>query len=126
MKKWGLFVLNISIILPCMIFGNIGTSFMKIIWLVTLALSVVNTILNHKKKEFLIYSLILLVASSVGMYINGQLYFHSLADKQIWYDLEGDLTYFLSISIHLISHLIIMSIEFLLKYLFLRRKTTGI
>ena len=126
MKKWCLVVLNISIILPCIIFKNIGTSFMKIIWLITLALSVVNVIFNHKKKDFIIYSLILLVVSSVGMYINGQLYFHSLLDKQIWYDLEGDLTYFLSIAIHLISHLIIMSIEFLLKYLFFRRKTTGI
>ena len=99
---------------------------MKIIWLITLALSVVNVIFNHKKKDFIIYSLILLVASSVGMYINGQLYFHSLLDKQIWYDLEGDLTYFLSIAIHLISYLIIMSVEFLLKYSVFRQKTTGI
>ena len=126
MKKALLIILNISIIIPCIIFGNVGTSFIPTIWLITFVMSLVNLVLSNKRKEFLIYSLILLVFSSIGMYINGQIYFGSLADKQIWYDLEGDLTYYLATVIHLVTHLIIMSIEFLIKVLVLKRKTNGI
>jgi len=50
------------------------------------------------------------------------IYFRSLVDKQIWYDLEGDLTYFILTVIHVVSYLAIMSIEFLIKHFLIKRK----
>jgi len=126
MRNWILFILNLIIILPCIILGNVGTKFMIIIWVITFGLSVVNLILSRSKKELFVYCLLLLFASSIGMYINGQLYFRSLDDKQIWYDLEGDLTYFISTTIHFISCLVIMSIEFLIKHFLIKRKINSI
>lgn len=124
--NWILFVLNLIIILPCIIFGNVGTKFMMVIWFITIGLSVLNLILSRSKKELFVCCLILLLASSIGMYINGQLYFHSLVDKQVWYDLEGNLTYFMSTTIHFISFLVIMSIELLIKHFLIKRKNGGI
>ena len=126
MINWILFVLNLIIILPCMIFGNVGTKFTIIIWFITFSLSVLNLILSRSKKELFVCCLILLFASSIGLHINWQLYFHSLADKQVWYDLEGDLTYFISNAIHFISFFVIMSIELLIKHFLIKKKNDGI
>jgi len=62
----------------------------------------------------------------MGMCINGQLYYHSLVDKQIWYDLEGELTYFITTVVYGISYLVIMMIEFVIKHLIIKRKTNCI
>jgi len=62
----------------------------------------------------------LFVLSSLGIYMD--IYFRSLVDKQIWYDLEGDLTYFILTVIHVVSYLAIMSIEFLIKHFLIKRK----
>jgi len=81
---------------------------------------VINLILTRSKKELLVCSLMLFVLSSLGIYMD--IYFRSLVDKQIWYDLEGDLTYFILTVIHVVSYLAIMSIEFLIKHFLIKRK----
>lgn len=126
MRSWILFILNFIIILPCIIFGNVGTKFIIVVWLITFGLSVMNLILSRSKKELFVYSLTLLIFSSLGICINGQLYFHNLLDKQIWYDLEGDLSYFILTIIHLINCLVIMSVEFLIRHLLIKIKSSGI
>ena len=126
MRKVLLSILNISILVPCVIFGNIGTDFMKIIWIWTLIVSILNLILSSDRKEFLIGCLFILISSSIGMCINGQLYYHSLVDKQVWFDLEGDLTYFISTIFHFIIYLAIMTVEFVIKHLIIKRKNGAI
>ena len=126
MRKVLLSVINISILVPCVVFGSAGTDFMKIIWIWTFIVSIMNLFLSNSRKEFLIGCLLILVASSMGMCINGQLYYPSLVDKQIWYDLEGDLTYFIATIVYGISYLVIMMIEFIIKHLIIKRKTNCI
>lgn len=126
MRKVLLSILNVSILVPCVIFGNIGTDFMKTIWIWTLIVSILNLILSNSRKEFLFGCLLILLSSSVGMCINGQLYYHSLTDKQIWYDLEGYLTYFIAAITYAISYLVIMVVEFIIKNLIIKRKTNCI
>ena len=104
MRKVLLSVINISILVPCVVFGSAGTDFMKTIWIWTFIVSILNLFLSNSRKEFLIGCLLILVASLMGMCINGQLYYHSLVDKQIWYDLEGDLTYFIATVVYGISY----------------------
>ena len=126
MRKVLLSILNISILAPCVIFWNIGTDFMKIIWIWTLIVSILNLILSSDRKEFLIGCLLILISSSIGMCINGQLYYHSLVDKQVWFDLEGDLTYFISTIFYFIIYLVIMTVEFVIKHLIIKRKNGAI
>ena len=126
MRKILLSVINISILVPCVVFGSVGTDFMKTIWIWTFIVSILNLFLSNRRKEFMIGCLLILVASSIGMCINGQLYYHSLVDKQIWYDLEGDLTYFIATIVYGISYLVIMMIEFIIKHLIIKRKTNCI
>ena len=126
MRKVLLSVINISILVPCVVFGSAGTDFMTTIWIWTFIVSILNLFLSNSRKEFLIGCLLILVASSMGMCINGQLYYHSLVDKQTWYDLEGDLTYFIATIVYGISYLVIMMIEFIIKHLIIKRKTNCI
>ena len=126
MRKVLLSVINISILVLCVVFGRAGTDFMKTIWIWTFIVSIMNLFLSNSRKEFLIGCLLILVASSMGMCINGQLYYHSLVDKQIWYDLEGELTYFITTVVYGISYLVIMMIEFVIKHLIIKRKTNCI
>ena len=126
MRKVLLSVINISILVACAVFGSVGTDFMKIIWIWTFIVSILNLFLSNSRKDFFIGCLLILVASSMGMCINGQLYYHSLVDKQIWYDLEGDLTYFIATIDYGISYLVIMMIEFIIKHLIIKRKTNCI
>jgi len=126
MRKVLLSFINISILVPCVFFGSVGTDFMKTIWIWTFIVSILNLFLSNRRKEFMIGCLLILVASSIGMCINGQLYYHSLVDKQIWYDLEGDLTYFIATIVYGISYLVIMMIEFIIKHLIIKRKTNCI
>ncbi len=126
MRKVLLSILNISILVPCVIFGNVGTDFMKIIWIWTFIVSILNLILSNSRKEFLIGCLLILISSSIGMCINGHLYYCSLIDKQIWYDLEGDLSYFVATIVYSVSYLVIMIVEFIIKHLIIKRKTNCI
>ena len=99
---------------------------MKIIWMWTLIVSILNLILSSSRKDFLIGCLLILASSSIGMCINGQLYYHSLVDKQIWYDLEGNLSYLIATILYSISYLVIMIVEFIIKHLIIKRKTSKI
>ncbi|MBO5505644.1 MAG: hypothetical protein J5984_04120 [Clostridia bacterium] len=126
MRKVLLSVINISILVPCVVFGSTGPDFMTTIWIWTFIVSILNLFLSNSRKDFLIGCLLILVASSMGMCINGQLYYHSLVDKQIWYDLEGNLTYFVATIAYGISYLVIMMIEFIIKHLIVKRKTNCI
>ena len=95
---------------------------MKTIWIWTLIVSILNLILSNSRKEFWFGCLLILLSSSVGMCINGQLYYHSLIDKQIWYNLEGHLTYFIATITYGISYLVIMVVEFIIKHLIIKQK----
>ena len=126
MRKVILNILNVSILVPCVIFGNVGTDFMGIIWVWTVIVSILNLILSNSRKEFITGCSIILTSSSIGMCINGQLYYHSLVDKQIWGDLEGDLSYFIATIVYGISYSIIMMVEFIIKHIIVKRKDSCI
>ena len=122
MKNIFLIIFNIAVIIPCLFFGHIGTEFSLLYLLLIFIISVVNLCFSKSKKELVIYNLILLISSAIGINIQGQFYFQSLADKQIWYDLEGSLTYQITTYIQIIISAFVMAIEILIKHFQIKKK----
>ena len=122
MKNKILIILNIAVIIPCLFLGSIGTKFSLSYLLLILIFSVVNFCFSKSKKELVIYNLILLIISVIGINIQGQLYFHSLTDKQIWYNLEGSITYQIITLIQVIISILVMGMEILIKDFQIKKK----
>lgn len=117
-----LIISNIAVIIPCLFLGGTGTNFPLVYLTLILILSVVNLCFSKSKKELVIYNLILLIFSAIGINIQGRLYFHSLPDKQIWYNLEGSLTYQIITYIQIIVSTLVMGIEILIKNFQIKKK----
>ncbi len=122
MKNKILIIFNIAVIIPCLFLGSIGTKFSLSYLLLILIFSVVNFCFSKSKKELVIYNLILLIISVIGINIQGQLYFHSLTDKQIWYNLEGSITYQIITLIQVIISILVMGMEILIKDFQIKKK----
>lgn len=80
-------------------------------------LTVINVFLAASKEEFLIYNIVLLLSSALGVFASGQLYF-----KYVYYDSEGEAVMGLEMLAAVILIFVLTVIEFLFRALYDRRK----
>ncbi len=111
MKKLSLFILNILLIIPFILFyenGGMVAIFMLPIWFI---MTVINTACSKKIKEILLYNGILMLFATVGIFVCGQLYF-----KYVFWDSMGEAGIFLEMIIEVINIIVLTVFECLIKY----------
>lgn len=111
MKKIILTILNILLMIPFLIFFRRGANvaiYMLPIWGI---MTIVNTICAQNIRQLILYNVCLSVFATIGIFINGQLYF-----KYIHWDSVGEAIIQLEMIVEVIYIAILTGVESLIKY----------
>lgn len=117
MRKWILLGINIAPLILFMIFFRFGANVGDCMIPLQFGIFIWNCKYTKNKKEFLLYSILFLLSSVLGIVINGLLYF-----QFICYDTEGVLVLELEIIVAAVYLAVLTLIGLVIKQLTMKRR----